>query len=146
MFLIKSKHSVTLYLFLYVTLILRHILSNLRRILVGKLRYIKIRYFLGNYHVQHISQIHILNFNHEYLITAAVATAAVLPPPPPCCHAAAATLLPLLCCCCRCAVASTAVLPPTCRHRHCHHAATTATAVAKLPLLPLSCHHCRYLH
>jgi hypothetical protein len=31
---------------------------------------------------------------------------------------------------------SAAVLPPSCPHRHCHHA--TATATTKLPLLPFS--------
>jgi hypothetical protein len=74
--------------------------------------------------------------------TTAAINAAVLPLPSPCCHAAAAALLPPLRCCCRCAAAFTTKL----NHRHCHHAATTAAAVAKLPLLLPSCRRCHYLN
>jgi hypothetical protein len=44
---------------------------------------------------------------------------------------------------------STALLPPSCLHRHGHHAAATATitaGVANLPLPPPSCCRHRYLH
>ncbi len=154
MFLVKFKHSITLYLFLYVTLILRLTQSNLKRILVGKLRDIKIRYFLRNYHVKHIPQMHILNFNHKYLITPHSHVATIMLP---CCHRAA-LLLPSQPVCCRCCHHAATLLPPHCRHRYavaaaalpppplCYHqAAATATATTPPPPLPLlsSC-RCRH--
>jgi hypothetical protein len=152
-FLVKSKYSVTSYLFLYATLVLRFTYINLRRILVGKLCYIKIIYFLRNYYVQRIPQIHILNFNHEYLITShshvttvmlpcCHCAALLMPPPPLCCHCYlhVAMLLPLPCHHHYAVAAATLLAPPRC----CHQAAATTTATTPLPPQPLlpSCHCC----
>ncbi len=81
--------------------------------------------------------------------TDAATTATVLPPLPQCCRTTAATLPPPLGCCHHRAAISAAVLPPSCRHRHCHHPAATAATtagIAKLPLPPPSCRCCHYLH
>ncbi len=92
--------------------------------------------------MQHIPQIHILNFNPEYLITPHSHVATIMLP---CCRRAA--LLPpsppLWCCCCHHAAT---LMPPHCRHRY----AVVATALPpprcrlhrrvtpKLPPLPLT--------
>ncbi len=112
---------------MYLTLTPRLTQSNLRKILLGN--YFKIRYFLGNYQVKHIPQMHILNFNHKYFTKPhSHVTAAVLPCCRHCCHAATtAAMLPR--CCYHAANAATLSLPPRCRCRH--HVA------AKLPPPPL---------
>jgi hypothetical protein len=117
--------------------------------------YFKIRYVLGNYHVLRIPQIHILNFNHEYLTTPHSHVAAVMLP---CCHCAALLPpLPPLCCRHRRRHAATPLLP-RCHYCYavttatllpllpcCHQAAATTTATMLPPLLPPlpSCRGCR---
>jgi hypothetical protein len=94
--------------------------------------------------VQHILQVHIINFNHEYLITPHSHVATVMLP---CClHAALMLqLLPLYCRRCHHAVM---LLPPHCRHRYA--VATTALpppppAIKLLPPpLPPCCRHFRW--
>jgi hypothetical protein len=112
--------------------------------------------------VQHIPQIHILNFNHKYLITPhshdatimlpCCRHAALMRPPPPlycrrhpklprCCRhtAATATLLPPPRCCLCCHIATKLLSLPLPPHRcHCHRRCQAATAATKLPPLPLS--------
>jgi hypothetical protein len=110
--------------------------------------YFKIRYFLENYHVQHILQIYISNFNHEYLTKHHSHIAAIMLPCCRCaalprhqrrCAAAAATMLP---CCCRHTAATATLLPLLLRcHLHC----CVAAKLPPLPLHPRCCHrrcHC----
>jgi hypothetical protein len=104
--------------------------------------------------VQHIPQIHILNFNHEYLITLHSHVATIMQP---CCHLAALLTPPLPMCCHHRPNAATLLLPH-CRHRYavataallpvppyCHQAAATANPTTlPPPLLVLPscrCHH-----
>ncbi len=93
--------------------------------------------------MQHIPQIHILNFNHEYLKTPrSHVTTIVLPC---CCHAA--LLLPPLPLCCRRRHHAATPLPPHCYHCYAVAAAAlhlrrrVATKLPQPPLPPCHFHH-----